>query len=121
MSCCFWLEEYIGDFLDSLDRKGYARNTIEQYKYSANHICHHVEAIGMGPEDLDTEFLDALATTCPCTGSGFMNKMLPLTARCIADDLVVKGIITRPPKNASLGGPREHLILEWDNWLKFKC
>ena len=48
-----------------------------------------------------------------------MEGMLHRTARRITDDLIDKRVISKPPEDLSIGGPREHLILEFDNWLKF--
>ncbi len=114
----FWLKVHISDFLNSLVQKGYTKGTIEDYKNSAARICDHAEALRIGPEDLDAELLDKLATTCPGTGSRYMEGMLHRTVRRITDDLIDKGVISKPPEDLSIGGPREHLILELDNWLK---
>lgn len=114
----FWLKVHIRDFLDSLAKKGYTKGTINGYKNAASRICGHVEILGVGPEDLDAELFGKLATACPCTGSSSMETILSLTARRITDDLIDRGVISKPPEEVSVGGTRNHLLLELDNWLK---
>ncbi len=114
----FWLTVHIRDFLNSLAIKGYTKRTIRLYKNTADRICCHAEAQGIGPEELNAELFDKLIATCPCTGSSSMEYMLSLGARLITEYLIDEGIITHPPEDLSAGGPREQLILELDNWLK---
>ena len=113
----FWLEAYIGDFLDSLTKKGYAKDTMLTYEQTAAHLCRQAEALALDPDNLDAELLEKLATSDPTISAGYMDRV-SLTARRITDDLIDKGVISKPPEDLSVGRPRDHLILEFDNWLK---
>ena len=113
----FWLEAYIGDFLDSLTKKGYAKDTMFAYEQTAARLCRQAEALALDPDNLDAELLEKLATSDSTISASYMDKV-SLTARRITDDLIDKGVISKPPEDLSVGRPRDHLILEFDNWLK---
>ena len=114
----FWLALHRSRFLESLAAQGYAKRTITRFQYLTARLCAEAETRNLGPDALDAGTLSSLASTCPRTGTVYMERELAMVTRRFTGYLVHAGVIAPVTAPSPSAGSPEQLCTELDHWLR---
>ena len=112
----FWLTPHRSEFVETLDRQGYRREVIYQYRRMTGYLCEEAEAHEFGPDALNPKVMEDLAMACP--GSVSTKKAMTQATRRFAGYLVDAGVIEPVVPQPPEPGSPEGLCEELEHWLR---